>query len=109
MPFPEDDTDKPRRETEEERQQRERTNRGNKADVHTEGNVTAVACDAPWPSVTIANRDGLVQVRLVKGAQQQCSAIQVGDYLEVDGEKVHEQLFDAEDITIIRGGRRVHD
>jgi hypothetical protein len=97
---PEDDTDKPRKETEEQRQQRERTNRGGKDDVYTEGNVTATSCDASPPAVTIANRDGPVTVRLLQEAAKACGSIRVGDYLEADGEKVHEQLFEATDVSV---------
>ena len=31
----------------------------------------------------------------------------MGDYLEADGEKQHEFLFEAHNLTITRGGRRV--
>jgi subtilisin family serine protease len=104
---PEDDTDKPRKETEEQRQQRERTNASNRDDEHTEGNVMAVKCDADWPTITIANRDGLVDVRLVHDAVESCSSAREGDYLEADGEKQNEQLYDASDITLHRDGQRV--
>ena len=104
---PEDDTDKPRKETEEQHQQRQRTNRSNRDDEHTEGNVTAVACDAPIPTITIANRDGLVEIRLIAEAAQACGSAQGGDYLEADGVKQTEQQFDADSITLHRGGQRV--
>ena len=50
----------------------------------------------------IANRDGLVEVRLLKEVQKTCMSIQVGDSLEADGEKQHEQLFDADSVEIKR-------
>ena len=90
------------RETEEERRQRARTNQGNKDDDSVEGDVLEVRCDQPWPSVTIANRDGEVEVRLIKEAQAACSSIHVGDYLEADGEKQTEQLFHADSVDIKR-------
>ena len=104
---PEDDTDKPRKLTEEERQQRQRTNRSGRDDEHTEGNVTAVACDAAIPTITIANRDGLVEVQLLHEAAQSCGSAQAGDYLEADGVKQTEQLFEADSVTLRRGGQRV--
>ena len=64
----------------------------------TEGNVTEVHLDASPPYVVLANRDGPVVVRLFRGSQ--CPVIRVGDYIEVDGEKQHEQLFDAEQVTV---------
>jgi Calx-beta domain-containing protein len=104
---PEDDTDKPHKETEDERRQREHTNGSGRDDYATEGNVVETRCDAAWPSVVIANRDRNVEVRLIKEAQAACSSVQVGDYLEADGEKQSEILFDADGITIWRGGHRV--
>jgi autotransporter-associated beta strand protein len=96
-----DDTDKPRKETDEDRQQRQRTNTGNKDDVYIEGNVVEVHQDEVPPYVVIANKDGLVRVNLLCGSQ--CPTIRVGDYLEADGEKQHEQLFDATDVSVRRG------
>jgi len=90
------------RETEEERRQRARTNRGNKDDDSTEGDVLETHCDAAWPSVVIANHDGAVEVKLLKEAQKVCSSISVGDYLEADGEKQHEGLFHADSVEIKR-------
>jgi len=39
-------------------------------------------------------------VRLFKSAATGCPSIQVGDYLSAEGEKQHEQLFDAIDISV---------
>ena len=103
-----DDTDEPQKETENERRQRARTNQGSKDDESTEGNVLETRCDQPWPSVIIANRDGEVEVRLTREAQAACRSIEVGDYLEADGEKQHEFLFDASDVTVTRNGQKVH-
>ncbi len=90
------------RETEEERRQRARTNQGNRDDDAVEGDVLETRCDQPWPSVVIANRDGEVEVRLVKEAQDACRSISVGDYLEAAGEKQHEHLFDADSVDVKR-------
>ena len=95
-----DGTDTPRKETGEQRQQRERTNRGGKDDVYVEGNVVEVHPEAEPPYVMIGNRDGLVKVVLYKDAAQSASGIKVSDYLEADGEKVHEQLFEATDVSV---------
>lgn len=116
-----DDEDEKRKLTEEQKRQRERTNTGSLDDIGTEGNVVGVRCDlsAPVPTVQrgfvaapndapyvlIAMRDGVQQVRLLHDAKSQCGSVQVGDYIQVDGEKVHEQLFDADDMSITRGGR----
>jgi hypothetical protein len=51
----------------------------------------------------IANRDGNVRVNLLCGSQ--CPTIRVGDYVQVDGEKQSEVLFDATDVTVGAPGR----
>jgi hypothetical protein len=98
MALPEDDTDKPRKETDEQRQQRQRTNRAGQDEYQTEGNVVAVAYEGRTPTVPIANRDGLVAVQLIKGAEKLCASIHVGDYLWAEGYKEHEALFFAWDV-----------
>jgi choline-sulfatase len=97
--------DKPRRLTEEQRQQRERTNAGNRADVKTEGNVVEVHLDANPQNVVIGTGDGRQVIRVTCG--DDCPDIRVGDYLEADGEKENEQLFYADSIEVTRGGQRV--
>ena len=106
-PPGDDDTDEPRKETEDERRQRERTNRGGRDEIATEGQVIETRYEQPWPSVVIAKRDGAVEIKLIKVAQAACASIQVGDYLEVDGEKQHEQLYHADNVEIRRNGERV--
>src|SRR6266511_1808219 len=96
-----------RRLTEEQRQQRLRTDRSSLDDTRAEGNVVAVQCDEGVPVVLIANRDGLQTVQLLYKSRQACASIRVGDYLSGDGEKQHEFLFEAHDVTIERGGSRV--
>jgi hypothetical protein len=39
-------------------------------------------------------------VILYKDAQQSAGSITVGDYLEADGEKIHEQLFEATEVSV---------
>jgi hypothetical protein len=95
-----DDADKPRKRTEAQRLQRARTNQGSRDDIATEGNVAEVHLDADPPYVIIGNRDGAVVVRLYCG--NRCPVIKVGDYIEVDGAKEHEQLYDAEQVRVVR-------
>jgi type VI secretion system secreted protein VgrG len=65
----------------------------------------ADAADIPY--VVIGNVDGDQRVRLRGDAKSMCSSIRIGDYLEAEGEKQHEQLFDADEVTIRRGGSRI--
>ena len=60
-------------------------------EVHPEANP---------PFVRIGNRDGVQTVVLYKDAAQSASSIKVGDYLEAEGEKIHEQLFEATDVSV---------
>jgi hypothetical protein len=117
-PPSDDDTDRPRKETEEERQQRERTNEGGKDDVHTEGHVEAVERAADGRSVlaTIALiRDETQVVQVACWGEPSaitCPDIQVGDYLEADGEQHGvgdgDSYFVASDgFEVRRGGKKV--
>lgn len=107
-PSPKDSREsKEDKETEEERQQRERTNNSSLDDYRTEGNVVELCPEDASPAcVYIVNRDGKVKVVLIDEAAKSAKSIRVGDYLEADGEKVHEQLFEATDVTIRKGARR---
>jgi hypothetical protein len=84
------------------RRNRERTNRGDQEDRTIEGDVAEVRCDESIPTVVIANRDGLVDVKLLKSTANICPDILVNDYLEATGEKEHEYLFYAEDVSIAK-------
>ena len=68
--------------------------------MYIEGNVVEVHADEQPPYVVVANRDGLVRVSLLCG--DQCPTIRVGDYLQADGAKQSEILFDATDVTVSR-------
>ncbi len=98
---------KPRRLTEEQNQQRQRTDRSSLDDTRNEGNVLATRCDEDPPLAIIANRDGQVTIQLLYEAKKACRSTRAGDYLEASGEKQTEQLFEAHDVTITRGGERV--
>ena len=89
------------------RQQASRTNRSNLDDYRTEGNAVTSDCAAPIPTVTIKNRDGEVVLQLLHDAKDSCGLVQPGDYVEAIGEKQHEQLYDAHQVTVRRNGTRV--
>lgn len=118
------DEDTRRRLTEEQRQHQQLTNRSNRADVSTEGNVVGVRCAASDP-VPVPPRgfivmpdavpyalistidDGVQQILLIGETGPICQAIQLGDYLEADGVKQSEELFEADSVTLERAGRSV--
>jgi len=97
-PRDENKGDSPRTVTDEQRQQHEHTNAGNRADVATEGNVMAVTRTPDGLTIVIANADGLVTVVYPCGAG--CPTIRVGEYVQVSGEKQHEQLYQADEVTV---------
>jgi len=102
-----DDAKEHHKPTEEQRQQKERSNRSNLDDYRTEGNAVESSCEGDVPSVTIANRDGRVVIRLLHDAVASCGLVKPGDYVEAIGEKQHEQLYDADQLTVWRNGARV--
>jgi hypothetical protein len=82
----------------------------------TEGDVVGVRCSAsdPVPELStgfivhpemvpyavIGTRDGAQQLLLIHEAATSCTSIQVGDYLEADGEKQSEELFHAHEVDV---------
>jgi hypothetical protein len=66
--------------------------------IHAAGADPDDGVDLPY--VVIANVDGRQKVRLSKDAATSCPAIRVGDYLDAEGTKQNEQLFDADDVAI---------
>ncbi|MFN0070036.1 MAG: beta strand repeat-containing protein [Chloroflexota bacterium] len=107
--------DKPnqRKLTETERQQAQRTNRSGLDDYRTEGNLVLSSCDderrEPFqdpfiPYAVIATRDGEQRLLLLHDTRHQCRQMKDGDYLEADGVKLNEQLFETENVTIRRNG-----
>ena len=114
---PDNDKDQER---EAERREREERHQKDQEEQETQGNVVAVACTdrTPRPPGPVAGDDGLdmpyvvivtvdgnQKVRLVgRYARLACPSIQIGDYLEANGEKQHEYLFDADDVKV-RGAR----
>jgi hypothetical protein len=86
--------------TEEQRQNRQLTNRSNRDDLFIEGNVLEVGTDTDGSFIVIANRDGKVKVRL--NCKNGCPTVRVGNYVEANGVKQNEQLFDAEDVSVRR-------
>ena len=115
---PDDDTDDPPEETEDERRQRGRTNRSSQDDVHTEGNVIAVdkAPDGKSLLATISLTRGETLVVQVPCSGDRsnvtCPDIQVGDYLEADGEQhgvgdPDSYFVASESFEVTRNGKKV--
>lgn len=122
VPVKDEPAEKPRPRTETQRQQDERGNQYGLDQYRTEGNVVGILTgpgstlqtipgldlsgldlrDERGPFLLIATGDGLQVVRLSGAAAQQASTVRLGDYVQVEGTKEHEQLFDGEQITVTR-------
>jgi CSLREA domain-containing protein len=109
---PNDDKER-KKETEEQRQQRQHTNAGHRGDVSTEGNVVAVerASDGKSLLLTIGLTRQQTLVVQVICPDATCPDIRVGDYLEADGYQNGvgdpNGWFIAEQVTVLRNGKRV--
>jgi hypothetical protein len=90
--------DRPRKETEERRQQRERGNAAGQDEYRTEGDIVEVHLGERPPTVVIATRDGPVTLRLRDDAAQ--TTVKIGDYVTAEGEKIHEQLYEIDSLSI---------
>jgi hypothetical protein len=95
-----DDTEDKPKETDEQRQQRHRTDRSSQDDIRTEGNVVEIRRNEDPPVVVIANKDGLVELRLIGDARHELRKLKVGQYVVASGEKEHEQLYIIDDLSI---------
>jgi hypothetical protein len=77
-----------------------RSNQGGFDDEQTEGNVLAGRCDSS--EIDIGSKDGVVTLKLRKDARGLCQYVQVGNYVQVDGQKETEQLYWVDDLDISR-------
>jgi hypothetical protein len=93
---PQQDRDQPRRLTQEQRQQRRRTDRSSLDDTRTEGAVLRLDCAARPPTVIIGAMDGEIVLRLHGDAASTCAGLTPGAYVLAEGEKVHELLYDVD-------------
>jgi hypothetical protein len=75
-----------------------RSNDGGFDDEQTEGNVMATRCDQN--EIDIGSMDGIVVLRLRGNSRGVCQYVKVGDYIQVDGQKVNEGLFWVDDLDI---------
>ena len=74
--------------------------RPSRDDTRTEGNVVEIRADLIPPVIMIANRDGLVELRLFGEARDALVFVTVGQYVIATGQKQHEQLYDIDELSI---------
>lgn len=117
---PNDDDGQSRPRTETQRQQARRTNQSGLSDYQTEGQVLGIhrgdgatlqtvpgldlgglsLVGEAGPYLLIATGDGIQLVRLIKGAAGEVDQVSLGDYVRVEGEKQHEQLFNGDELEV---------
>jgi hypothetical protein len=93
-----DHVDKPPKRHEDEHTQHTHPDSIDRDDTHVEGNVVAIDLDAHPTTITIADRDGTVVLRLHGDATT--VMVKVGDYVTAEGEKVTEQLYEIDDLSV---------
>jgi hypothetical protein len=86
--------DEPRRLTEEQKQQLQRTDNSSLDDTNTEGDVISVRPFMVPPQITIANLDGLVVLHCHEDAADICRQARPGEYFIGKGEKNTEHDYD---------------
>lgn len=74
---------------------------GNHDQDHTlNGQVLEINTLVDPPELIVGSVDGRTVVRVLKTDEIARNGVKVGDYIECEGEKVHEQLFEATQITV---------
>lgn len=52
------------------------------------------------PEIIIGSVDGQTVIRVLKTDEIALNGVRLGDYIEADGEKIHEQLFEATALSV---------
>jgi hypothetical protein len=52
------------------------------------------------PEIVVGSVDGLTVVKVVKTDEITKNAVHLGDYIQADGEKISEQLFEATQLSV---------
>jgi hypothetical protein len=71
-------------------------------DRNVEGQVVFVNREVDPPEVGLANVDGTLVIRVVKTDEVDIWVPREGDYIRANGEKLHELLFEANELEVIR-------
>ena len=82
-------------------EKKERDKEGNHDQDHTiNGQVLEIDTLKDPPELIVGSVDVRTVVRVLKTDEIALNGVRVGDYIEADGEKIHEQLFEATQITV---------
>lgn len=86
-----DDNDRETDDDDDNESEDERELRGQVIEVHT---------DRKPPELIVATVDGNVTVKVLRSGEIDRENVKAGDHVSVDGEKIHELLFEATDIEV---------
>jgi hypothetical protein len=65
-----------------------------------EGQVLAIDASADPPELLVGTGDGEMVVKLLKTDEIALTGVNVGDYVRLEGEKIHELLFEAQQLDV---------
>ncbi len=65
-----------------------------------EGQVLAIDAAADPPELLVGTGDGEMVVKLLKTDEIALTGVNVGDYVRLEGEKIHELLFEAQQLDV---------
>lgn len=81
-------------------EEKERREKAENEDRVINGQVLEIDTLKNPPELIIGSVDGHTVVRVMKTDEIALNGIHLGDYIEADGEKIHEQLFEATQLTV---------
>jgi hypothetical protein len=90
---PAHDKDKDRKKDKQER-------RHDDDDRVAEGQVLAIDTSTDPPELLVGTGDGEMVVRMLKTDEIALTGVSVGDYVRLEGEKIHELLFEAQQLDV---------
>ncbi len=79
---------------------KKKRDRDDEADRVAEGQVLGIDTEKDPPELVIGTADGDMVVRMLKTDEIAINDVHVGDYVTLDGEKINELLFEAQQLTV---------
>ena len=94
--------DKEDKSKKEERAERDKKNLGHDRDEHhvLRGQVLEIDTLKDPPQLLLATTDGSSVVKVLKTDEIAINGVRLGDHIELNGEKIHELLFEATEISV---------
>ena len=83
-----------------EEKEKDQKQKAEKADRVLDGQVLEINTLKDPPELIVGSVDGQTLVRVLKTDEIVRNGVRVGDYIEADGEKIHEQLFEATKLSV---------